>query len=101
LNQNEQTTTQFDKILTIEINQGWKDGTKLTFEGEGDQGPNQLPGDIVFIVRQSKHERFERSGNDLIYTSRIPLLDALTGTSLDILTLDERQLKVPINETVR
>ncbi len=57
-------------------------------------------GDIVFILKQMKHDSFVRSGDDLIYTSKIPLLSALTGTNLSIKTLDGRELTVPINETI-
>jgi DnaJ-class molecular chaperone len=109
LNENSQTTSEVDKLLTIEIKRGLKENTKFIFPSKGDQGPNKLQGirvqtkiigDIVFILKQLKHESFSRSGDDLIYTSKIPLLSALTGTNLSIKTLDGRSLNVPINETV-
>jgi DnaJ-class molecular chaperone len=96
-------------LLTIEIKRGLKENTKLIFPSKGDQGLNKLQGieietlmlgDIVFILKQLKHDSFRRSGDDLIYTTKIPLLSALTGTNLSIKTLDGRCLNVPINETV-
>ncbi len=100
LDAQQETTSLVDKIITIEIQKGWKDGTKLTFPAKGDQGPHQLPGDIVFVLKQQKHKVFHRMGDDLIYTHQIPLLEALTGTVLDIETLDGRCLKIPINDTI-
>jgi DnaJ-class molecular chaperone len=36
-----------DKILTCTINPGMKAGTKITFQNEGNQTPNNIPGDVV------------------------------------------------------
>ena len=30
--------------LTITVKRGWKEGSKITFPKEGDQGPNKIPG---------------------------------------------------------
>eukprot|EP00842_Homolaphlyctis_polyrhiza_P000630 jgi/Hompol1/1568/HPOL_002716-RA len=100
LNDDGITTTPLEKILTVEVPSGWKPGTKVIFPKEGDQGPNRIPADMVFTVKEERHPRFSRSGNDLIYNVDIPLVKALTGWSLDIQTLDGRLLKIPINETI-
>ena len=39
-----------EKILTINVKRGWTPGTRISFENKGDQGPNTIPADIVFIV---------------------------------------------------
>lgn len=62
-----------DKVLTIDIKPGWKAGTKITFPREGDQSPNTLPADIVFIIKDKPHPFFKRDGVDLIYTAKISL----------------------------
>ena len=46
---------------------GWKDGTKITFEGEGDESAGVLPADIVFVVKTKPHDRFTRDGDHLLY----------------------------------
>lgn len=38
------TSVVQEKILTITIKRGWKQGTRITFPREGDQGPNNIPG---------------------------------------------------------
>lgn len=52
----------------INIKPGWKDGTKITFEREGDELPGVIPADIVFTLQAKPHDRFERDGDDLIYS---------------------------------
>lgn len=62
-----------DKVLTIDIKPGWKAGTKITFPREGDQSPNTIPADIVFIIKDKPHPYFKRDGADLIFTAKISL----------------------------
>ncbi|NXY79120.1 DJB13 protein, partial [Glareola pratincola] len=57
INEDGQTSTIRDKILTIDVQPGWKQGTRITFEKEGDQGPNVIPADITFIVQEKLHPR--------------------------------------------
>lgn len=84
------------KVLEFEIPPGMKEGVGVRFAGEGDRGEGIIPADIVFKLRTNKHPNFERRGNDLIYHVRIPLLEALTGTTLKIQHLDGRVLSIPV-----
>ncbi|XP_068786916.1 dnaJ homolog subfamily B member 13 isoform X1 [Struthio camelus] len=100
MNEDGQTTTIRDKILTIDVQPGWKRGTRITFEKEGDQGPNIIPADITFIVQEKLHPRFKRADDNLIYVVTIPLGKALIGCTVDVKTLDGRLLNIPINDIV-
>ncbi|XP_058980534.1 dnaJ protein homolog 1 isoform X3 [Musca domestica] len=62
-----------DKYVSISIKPGWKSGTKVTFQKEGDQTPGKIPSDIVFIIRDKPHAMFKREGSDLRYTARLTL----------------------------
>ncbi|CAF1082563.1 unnamed protein product [Adineta steineri] len=95
------TSSIREKILSITVKRGWLPGTKVTFEGEGDQGPNTIPSDLVFVVKDKPHTHLRRENTDLIYTAKINLGQALTGTTLHIEHLDGRKLDVPINEIVK
>ena len=44
LNDDGFTTSTRKKIVTITVQQGWREGTRITFPKEGDQGPNRVPG---------------------------------------------------------
>ena len=57
--------------------------------------------DIVFIVKDKPHPRFRREGLNLIHTANVALGRALTGTTVDIHTLDERILHIPINDIIK
>ncbi|XP_056252447.1 dnaJ homolog subfamily B member 13 isoform X1 [Seriola aureovittata] len=100
MNEDGYTSSIKDKILSINVKPGWKEGTRIIFSKEGDQGPNSIPADIVFIVRQKSHPMFVRQLNDLIYKAQISLEMALTGFSVDVETLDGRLLNIPISDLV-
>lgn len=67
------TLKKEDKVLTINVKPGWKAGTKVTFQREGDQGRNKIPADIVFIIRDKPHALFKREGSDIRYTAKVSL----------------------------
>ena len=73
---NDGTAKKEEKVLTINVKPGWKSGTKITFQREGDQAPNKIPADIVFIIRDKPHQHFKREGPDLRHTCKITLKEA-------------------------
>lgn len=73
LNTDGRSTRKEDKVLTIHIKPGWKAGTKITFQKEGDQCVSSVPADIVFIIRDKPHPLFKRDGADIKYASKISL----------------------------
>ena len=90
-----------EETLEIPVKAGWKEGTRVTFEGKGDELPGRPAQDLVFVVRQAPHPRFSREGDDLALTMHLPLTKALTaGTSVDVPSLDNRVLRVPLREVV-
>lgn len=85
-------------LFDTPVSQGWKDGTKLTYAGEGEQDqPNKAPGDLVFVVKTKSHPKFARNGNHLIYKRQISLKEALLGTrvSLEALAGNHISTEVP------
>jgi len=92
---NDGTAKKEEKVLTINVKPGWKSGTKITFQREGDQAPNKIPADIVFIIRDKPHQHFKREGPDLKYSCKITLKESLCGVMVDIPTLTGE--KIPLN----
>ncbi|KAJ1733634.1 Type I HSP40 co-chaperone [Coemansia biformis] len=84
------------KQLEVNIDRGMRDGHKITFQGEGDQHPGIIPGDIVMVVQEKKHAIFKRRGDDLFYEAEIDLVTALAGGNIHIKHLDDRVLNVTI-----
>ncbi|KAK7246865.1 hypothetical protein RIF29_41735 [Crotalaria pallida] len=91
---------QEEEILKIEIKAGWRRGTKITFEGKGDEKPGFLPGDIVFIIDEKKHPLYTRNGNNLEVGVEIPLVDAITGCSIPIPLLGGEKMTLSLENTV-
>mmetsp|Transcript_48516 Transcript_48516/g.126782 ORF Transcript_48516/g.126782 Transcript_48516/m.126782 type:complete len:361 (+) Transcript_48516:78-1160(+) len=78
------------KRFDIDVQPGWKawdgsKGTKISYEDQG----------VQFLVREQKHERFERYGNDLAsVVSCGPLELLLRGSQHEVQTLDRRRVLV-------
>jgi len=100
------------KVLSINVKPGWKKGTKVTFPCEGDEAQGQTAPDIVFVIQEKVETpgsivkdpndltQYVRDGNNLIYTYKISLSDALTDCSLQIPTLDRRIISIACPEVV-
>jgi DnaJ family protein A protein 2 len=73
-----------------------QDGQKIVFNGEGDQAPNIIPGDIVIVLEEKPHHFFKRKGEDLFCEIKIELVTALCGGQFHITHLDGRVLIVNI-----
>ncbi|KAK2941069.1 putative Chaperone protein DnaJ [Blattamonas nauphoetae] len=71
-------------ILQIDIKPGYKEGTKITFERYGDENPNSIPADIIFIIKQKPHPIFRREGNDLYMKQTLTLQQSLCGFEITI-----------------
>lgn len=90
-----------EEVLSIHIKPGWKKGTKITFPEKGNHEAGAAPGDLIFVVDEKPHSVFKRDGNDLIINQKISLLDALTGKTLKVTTLDGRDLTVSVSDIVK
>ncbi|KAA8521746.1 hypothetical protein F0562_012419 [Nyssa sinensis] len=88
------------EILTIDVKPGWKKGTKITFPDKGNEQLNQLPADLVFVIDEKPHNFYKRDGNDLIVNHRVSLAEALAGTTVNLTTLDGRNLSIPVTDIV-
>ena len=84
---NDGSARKEEKVLTINVKPGWKSGTRITFQREGDQAPNKIPADIVFIIRDRPHPQFKREGADLRYTSKVTLKEVSQAGSTDFFVL--------------
>ncbi|CAM4466793.1 unnamed protein product [Leuciscus chuanchicus] len=101
LNPDGRTTRTEDKILTVEVKKGWKEGTKITFPKEGDETPSNIPADVVFVVKDKPHPVYRRDGSDIIYSAKITLKEALCGCTVNVPTLDNRTVNLTTQDIVR
>ncbi|KAF8108099.1 hypothetical protein N665_0115s0105 [Sinapis alba] len=89
-----------EETLRVNIKPGWKKGTKITFEGVGNEKPGYLPEDIIFVVEEKRHPLFKSRGDDLEIAVEIPLLKALTGCKLSVPILSGESMSISIGEVI-
>ncbi|XP_061991587.1 uncharacterized protein LOC133709754 [Rosa rugosa] len=89
-----------EETLKIDIKPGWKKGTKITFPEKGNQEPGSSAADLIFVVDEKPHDVFKRDGNDLVVDHKLTLLEALTGTFVNLTTLDGRVLPIPVRNII-
>ncbi|KAA6363235.1 MAG: putative dnaJ subfamily B member 13, partial [Streblomastix strix] len=79
---------------------GIKDGQEIVFKETGNRSQSETPGDVIFIIKEKKHQRFVREKDNLVYKVPISLSKALLGTIVKVDTLDGRVLSIPITDIV-
>ncbi|KAG9155130.1 hypothetical protein Leryth_011109 [Lithospermum erythrorhizon] len=86
--------------VKIDIKPGWKKGTKITFPEKGNHERGVIPADLIFVIDEKPHSLFKRDGNDLVTTQKVSLVEALTGYTAQVTTLDGRTLTIPVNSII-
>ena len=89
--------TLSDKILNVTIKPGWKSGTKIRYNGEGDELPDGSHQDLEFIVEEKPHSIFTRDGDDLKVSIKLSLVEALVGFSRPLKTLEGKEINISNN----
>jgi curved DNA-binding protein len=83
--------------VTVKVPKGIEAGKKLRLKGKGGASPQGgAPGDLYLKVEVSKHDRFQRDGDDLICEKWISFSDACLGTKVAIETLEGKKFMVNI-----
>jgi len=82
------------KILEVPIDKGVKNGKKIKFDGESDEHPGLMPGDVIFVVQEKAHPIFKRKGADMLMQKEINICEALCGTKFLVKQLDGRELLI-------
>lgn len=89
-----QKVVQDKKLLEVHVEKGMQHGQKITFQGEADEAPDTITGDIVFVLQQKEHPKFKRKGDDLFVEHTLSLTEALCGFQFPLTHLDNRQLLI-------
>ncbi|RNJ76997.1 MAG: molecular chaperone DnaJ [Nitrosopumilus sp. H13] len=82
------------KRVTFEIPPGIDSGD-YTIQGEGNEVPDGVNGDLIIRVTVQPHEHFKRDGRDIFYDHDVSMVDAALGCSIMVPTLEgTEKLKV-------
>lgn len=78
-----------EEIIKINIPAGVAKGMQMTMGGKGN-APRRggVNGDLLVVIDEEEHEELIREGNDLIYNLFISIPDAITGTNVEVPTVD-------------
>ncbi len=77
-----------DGEVEIEIPAGVSEGNYLTVQGEGHAaGRGGIPGDLIVVFEEKKHDFFERSGDDIYFDLNVSIPEAVLGVTVEVPTL--------------
>ncbi len=77
------------RTLNVKIPAGVDNGTRIQLAGEGEVGPGGGPaGDLYIEIVERQHPVFQRRGDDLHCTVKLPMTAAALGTTIPLKTLD-------------
>jgi len=88
-------------ISEINVPPGSAAGTEFLVKNSGDIYPGQPAGDMLFVLEEKPHSFYKRDLNDLIYTAKISLAQALTGVKIILPTLDGQSVEVLIRDVIK
>lgn len=86
--------------LELDVAPGTVNGTKYTYQGEGDQEPGYEPQDVVIIIEEIPHPIFKREKNNLVYYLTISLKQSICGIALKIKGVDGTKIPLVINSYI-
>lgn len=90
-----------EKALLIDVVKGMRSGQMITFEGQADEVPDHVNGDVKFQVVTRPHSRFTRTGDDLHYVLHVTLSEALVGVNRQVRQLDGRLVPIKTDKVIR
>lgn len=78
-----------EELIELKIPAGLSEGVQLSVSGKGNAARRGgINGDLIVLIQEIEHQDFQRDGNDLIYNLFISIPDAITGTNVEIPTLN-------------
>jgi len=82
--------TKTTRELEVTIPKGVRTGSRVRVSGQGGPGVSGGPnGDVYLVIKIVPHPRFEREGDDLTETIRVPLYTAILGGEVVIPTMEK------------
>ncbi|MBR1793521.1 MAG: molecular chaperone DnaJ [Bacteroidales bacterium] len=78
-----------EEVVTVNVPAGVAEGMQFAISGKGNAARHGgVPGDLIVVVEEIPHERFERQGNNLYCDIYVSFADASLGCTVEVPTLD-------------
>lgn len=87
--------------VEIDIEKGTPNNHKYHIQNQGDDKKDHLRGDLIFIIKELKNNKFERNGHDLIYNIDISLLESLNGFNFNVNHFNNKVLNLKSKNIVK
>lgn len=81
-------TQNKQEMVEVAIPVGTPNQHQILIKEKGNEMPGCTPGDLVFIVEVKDHPIFKRKKNDLMYSQKISLVEALVGFQFNLQIFD-------------
>lgn len=90
------------KTLKLTLTQGIPDKHVITVQKQGHRQSGRVPGDLIFTIVASPHERFIRKGDDIIEHVTITLKDAIScDFEIKCSGIDNEPIEYKCNEIIQ
>lgn len=78
-----------EEVISINIPAGVEEGMQMSMSGKGNAAARGgIPGDLIVLIEEVKHENLIRDGNNLLYDHYISFPEAALGTTIEVPTLE-------------
>ena len=88
--------------IDVTVPKGVQNGFQMVAQGQGGApaNGNGVFGDLVILIKEKEHEKFERHDNDLYFDLEIPVVDAILGCNKEVTTIDGKRLTTKISSLI-
>lgn len=91
---------EVSKVLTIDVQPGWRAGKRVTFPGEGDELNNEPAQTLVFEIEEKPHAHFQRDGDNLRLRIPVSLKQALCGLTMQVPLLSGQTYDLEVRDVI-
>jgi DnaJ family protein A protein 2 len=85
-------TIEVIETLSLTIKKGTRSGEQILLKNQGDYDTHrQTHEDLILILEQKPHSRFQRKDNDLLVEINVPLFNCITDASLKYHHIDSKE----------
>jgi len=80
-----------EEVIAVNIPAGVMNGMQLSLSGKGNAAERGgIPGDLIVVIEEEEHPELKRDGNNLLYEHTLTFPEAVSGTSIEVPTIEGR-----------
>ncbi len=83
-----------NKQIEVNITKGIANEESITLAGQGNEREGAMAGDIIIKIYIKPHHQLQREGDDLTFTKKVTLFEALSGMSFLYSHIDRKEYHI-------